>query len=151
MEVFVFDLDFTVWNAGDTWCSETNPPYLWENGKLFDRSGRWIRLYPDVPEILKILRERRKIIAAASRTLQPEYALHLLELFGISNFFGIKEIYPGSKLTHFERIRQQTGCPFSKMVFFDDESRNVEEVAPLGVSCVLVENGLSFSHVKEFM
>ena len=48
MEVFVFDLDFTLWDAGGGWCDTTNPPYFWKNGKLYDQSNDWIRLYPDV-------------------------------------------------------------------------------------------------------
>ncbi len=80
MKLFVFDLDFTLWNAGETWCDATNPPYLWKNNKLFDQSGNWIRLYPDVIKIMNLLKENSKIIVVASRTYEPEWAQDLLQL-----------------------------------------------------------------------
>lgn len=52
------------------------------------------------------------------------------------------EIYPGSKMTHFQKIHQNTGIPFDEMVFYDDESRN-KEVAKLGVTFVLVPDGVN--------
>ena len=78
MKLFVFDLDFTLWNAGETWCDATNPPYFWEKGKLYDQEDRWIRLYDDVKLILEELRHRNKKIVAASRTYEPKWAQDLL-------------------------------------------------------------------------
>ncbi|KAG5175619.1 acid phosphatase-domain-containing protein [Tribonema minus] len=47
-----------------------------------------------------------------------------------------REIYPGGKTTHFRRIQAAAGgVPFGDMLFFDDEHRNVLEVARLGVVC----------------
>ncbi|KAG5350040.1 hypothetical protein C0989_000519 [Termitomyces sp. Mn162] len=57
------------------------------------------------------------------------------------NFFNELEIYPGSKLTHFDRIHQKTGIPYSEMLFFDDEHRNAE-VEELGVTFCLVPQGV---------
>ena len=37
------------------------------------------------------------------------------------------------------------------MVFFDDEYRNIEEVASLGVKSVFVRNGVKLKLVEEFM
>jgi len=152
IQVFVFDLDFTLWNAGDTFCSETNPPYLWEEGKLLDRSGRWMRLYPDTLEILNTLQSIDNIIiASASRTEIPGNAMQLMEVFDIGKYFNIKEIYPGSKIEHMKRIQEQVNCPFDQIVFFDDELRNIEIVSALGAKCVLVENGISLNLVNEYI
>ena len=38
MEVFVFDLDFTLWDAGGTYYNTINPPYFREYEKLLDQS-----------------------------------------------------------------------------------------------------------------
>lgn len=151
MEVFVFDLDFTLWNTGDTWCSETKPPYVWDDRKLYDQEKRWIRLYPDTIEVLKTLSQQQKIIVAASRTYEPEWANDLLEIFDIDKYFDVKEIYPGSKIRHMEKIQKQITKPYSQFVFFDDEQRNVNEVETLGVKSVKIDNGISLKTVCEFL
>jgi len=150
MKIFVFDLDFTLWDAGGGWCDTTNPPYAWENGKLLDSSGDWIRLYDDVTDILEELKTRDKIVVAASRTYQPNWAQDLLHLFDIDKYFDLKEIYPSSKIQHFKRIQNYFDIPYSEMVFFDDEYRNIHEVGRLGVTSVYVENGINQALVKPY-
>ena len=151
MDIFIFDLDFTLWNAGDGWCDTTTPPYFWEHGKLYDQSFNWIRLYPDVLEILGHLKENDKKIVAASRTFEPGWANDLIQLFDIDKYFDQKEIYPASKIVHFKRIQQNFQIPYNKMVFFDDEYRNIEEVGNLGVNAVLIRNGIKYEMIKEFL
>ena len=150
-KIFVFDLDFTIWDAGGTWCDTTNPPYFWENGKLLDQSGNWIRLYPDVLQILNLLKENNKYIVAASRTYEPEWAQNLLHLLDIDKYFDLKEIYPSSKIQHFKRIQNHFKLPYSQMVFFDDEYRNIEEVENLGVNAVFVKNGIDLKMAINFL
>lgn len=147
----MFDLDFTIWNAGDGWCDTTNPPYFWENDKLYDQSCNWIRLYPDVVKILDLLKQKGKIVVAASRTFEPEWANDLIHLFDIDKYFHQKEIYPSSKIQHFKRIQKNFQIPYHKMVFFDDEYRNIEEVGNLGVETVYVRNGIQFGHVAGYL
>ena len=151
MKLFVFDLDFTLWDAGGGWCDTTNPPYAWENGKLLDSSGDWIRLYDDVSSILKELKIQNKFIVAASRTYRPDWAQDLLHLFEIDKYFYLKEIYPSSKIQHFHKIQKHFTIPYNEMVFFDDEYRNIEEVGSLGVETVLVKNGLDYKMVNAFI
>ena len=151
MKVFVFDLDFTLWNAGDGWCDTTNPPYFWQNGKLLDQSYNWIRLYPDVLRILEYLKRNDKIVVAASRTFEPDWANDLLQLLDIDQYFSLKEIYPSSKIHHFKRIQKYFEIPYQEMVFFDDEYRNIEEVGELGVESVFVKNGITFKMVNSFI
>ncbi|QGY47948.1 magnesium-dependent phosphatase-1 [Maribellus comscasis] len=150
-DVFVFDLDFTLWDAGGTWCDATNPPYVWRNNKLLDRSGRWISLYPDVIAVLEELKNQNKFIAAASRTYEPEWAQDLLNLFDIDKYFDTKEIYPASKISHFKKIRRFLDVPYQRMVFFDDEYRNIEDVSGLGVEAIFVRNGIDLKMVDKFL
>lgn len=153
MKVFVFDLDFTLWDAGGTWCDATNPPYYWKKGKLFDSLDAHIRLYDDVPDIMKDLKSKGKKIAAASRTYRPDWAQDLLHLFDIDSYFDLKEIYPGSKIKHLHNIRDHFKVSFEEMVFFDDEYRNIAEVGSLNIHTVYVKNGINkqlvLSYLKE--
>jgi magnesium-dependent phosphatase 1 len=151
MKLFVFDLDFTIWDAAGTWCDATRPPYFWEDGKLHDQDDNWIRLYDDVVHIFEELKQKNKKIVAASRTSEPGWAQDLLHQFDIDKYFDWKEIYPSSKVLHFQKIKNHFQVPHHQMVFFDDEYRNIEEVRPLGVRTVFVRNGITFSDVETYL
>ena len=58
------------------------------------------------------------------------------------DFFDNLEIYPGSKLKHFEKLRRATGIEYKDMLFFDDERRN-REVEKLGVTMWWVPDGVN--------
>ena len=57
------------------------------------------------------------------------------------------EIYPGSKLVHFEKLRDATGLDYGDMVFFDDSADgkygNCAPVAKLGVLSAHCPRGLT--------
>ncbi|MDX8340251.1 magnesium-dependent phosphatase-1 [Draconibacterium sp. IB214405] len=151
MKLFVFDLDFTLWDAGGTWCDATNPPYYWKDGVLLDQSNSIIELYPDVIPVLEELKRNNRKIAAASRTFEPTWAQDLLHLFDIDKYFDLKEIYPSSKIQHFAKIKKHFGFDYSDMVFFDDEHRNIHEVGKLGVEAVLVNDGIDKNKVLDYL
>ena len=130
--LFVLDLDFTLWDCGGTWCDCTQPPYRVDRGRVLDRSGRHIALYPDVPEILQTLIDREHQLAAASRTHEPAWARQLLTLLEVDPLFHYKEIYPGPKHPHFRSLKERSGLAYEDMVFFDDEERNIEDISALG-------------------
>ena len=142
-KLIVFDLDFTLWDCGGTWCDCLSPPFHERDGHIFDSSRRApIRLYQDVPEILEHLQADGHELAVASRTHAPEWARQLMEMLEIAGCFQYEEIYPGSKIAHFERIAAESGRRYEQMVFFDDEQRNIAEVGGLGVHCVQVDEGM---------
>ncbi|MFG0255867.1 MAG: magnesium-dependent phosphatase-1 [Rhodopirellula sp. JB053] len=141
--LFVFDLDFTLWDCGGTWCDCLTPPFRQSNARLLDRGDRHIRLYDDVQWILDHCDEHSITMALASRTEQPPWARELIGLLGIAERFAYAEIYPSSKLQHFASLSQQSGVAYDEMLFFDDEMRNIREVSPVGVTSVFVETGMS--------
>lgn len=151
MKTFVFDLDFTVWNAGGTWCDSTHAPFVWKNGQLKDQDGRWLYLYPEVKEILEELKAQGHQVAIASRTNAPTIAKQLLHMFEIDDLFDAREIYPGSKTTHMKRILKTLNVKKEDVVFFDDEYRNVDDIRLMGIKAILVQNGLNKALIKPYL
>ncbi|XP_061448133.1 magnesium-dependent phosphatase 1 isoform X2 [Rhineura floridana] len=140
--------DYTLWPF---WVNtHVDPPFQKSsNGAIRDRNGQPVNLYPEVPSVLETLHAEGIPMAAASQTDEVYGANQLLELFGLNCYIRYKEIYPGSKVTHFQRLSQQSGIPLSQMLFFDDESRNICDVSKLGVTCILVPNGMNLSLLNQ--
>ena len=146
-KLVVFDLDFTLWDAAGTWCDHLSPPFKIRSGRIFDSRGSELKLYPGTIDILEELKYEHFDLGIASRTNEPDWARELLDLLNVRDYFGYEEIYPGSKVTHFKRLRNKSGLNYEDMIFFDDEQRNITEVGDLGVNCILVKNGISPSLV----
>ena len=147
--LFVFDLDFTIWDAGGTWCDHTTPPYARRDAYIEDAENRIISLFPDVLPILERLSSEGFEVAVASRTHSPSIAKALMNLFDIQKYFSFLEIYPGSKIQHFNQLQSASNIPFREMLFFDDEQRNIDEVSQLGVKAALVHDGLSWEDLNK--
>lgn len=141
--LIVFDLDFTLWDCGGTWCDCLSPPFRLDRQRVVDRSSRHVRLYDDVLSILEHCRQAEILLALASRTEQPEWARQLLKLLAITGEFAHAEIYPSSKLRHFAALQKASGFAYEEMIFFDDEMRNIREVSDLGVTSIYVANGMT--------
>ncbi|MBN1500966.1 MAG: magnesium-dependent phosphatase-1 [Spirochaetes bacterium] len=139
-KLVVFDLDFTLWNCGGTWCDCTDPPYKIVNNQLQDRAGRRIFLYDGMLSLLKTLNQMNIKTATASRTEEPAWAKSILMMLEIYDFFQYHEIYPGSKIRHFESLKARSGVSYENMIFFDDEFRNIKEIQALGVFAVYVQD-----------
>jgi magnesium-dependent phosphatase 1 len=148
--IFIFDLDFTLWNCGGTWCDQTMPPYRnLNNNLIIDDEGLQIKLFAQTLEILEQIRSQNIQMAVASRTSAPDWARQLLMLFDIEKFFDYIEIYPGSKIVHLNEIGRNSGFRYKEMFFFDDEHRNINDVKSLGVNCYFVENGINMEIINE--
>lgn len=148
IKLVVFDLDFTLWDAGGVWCDCLNPPFRKRSGRVVDRDGSEVKIYEDAYWALDEVERMGLELGIASRTTQPDWARELLELLGVRQRFQWEEIYPSSKLRHFGKLQVSTGYAYEEMVFFDDESRNIEEVSRLGVRSIWVRNGFSRQHFE---
>jgi len=152
--LIAFDLDYTLW---DLWIdTHVSPPFTRDGNtinEVLDSLGNSVSFYPEVPEILCEVRKLGCQIALCSRTEATKEAKSVLQLLLISHpdedepmraidFFHQREIYPGSKTNHFKALHNKTGLPYTEMLFFDDEHRN-KEVEKLGVTFVLVRNGMN--------
>ncbi|CAL8164359.1 unnamed protein product [Prunus armeniaca] len=70
----------------------------------------------------------------------------------IHGFFGPQqEIFSSwtHKTEHIQRIHATTGLPFSSMLFFDDEDRNIQTVSKMGVTSILVGNGVNLGALRQ--
>ena len=140
--LIVFDLDFTLWDCGGTWCDCLTPPFRDNNGRVVDAEGRDVQLYDCVADVLDWCDDNEISMALASRTEQPSWARELISMLNVADRFPFAEIYPSTKLKHFAALRADSEIEYRDMLFFDDEMRNIREVSNLGVSCVHVEDGI---------
>lgn len=143
-QLIVFDLDYTLWDCGGTWCDCLTPPFIQTEAGPQDRFGRIVTLYDDVMEILDWCDSNDITMALASRTGEPGWARELLEMLGVSDRFEYNEIFPSTKVIHFRNLNKNSGIGYEHMLFFDDEMRNIHEVGAMGVESVFVEYGLNF-------
>ncbi|TGZ73474.1 hypothetical protein CRM22_001495, partial [Opisthorchis felineus] len=143
-KLIVFDLDYTLWPY---WCdTHFITPLRREGDFIYGRSGIRHEVYPDSDSILRSIHENPAVkLACASRTGAIDIAKTLLRLLKWDELFDYMEIYPGSKVKHFESFHRLSGIPYYEMIFFDDEDRNIRDVSQLGVHSYLVENGMTVS------
>ncbi|XP_019151912.1 PREDICTED: magnesium-dependent phosphatase 1-like [Ipomoea nil] len=123
----VFDLDYTLWPFFCNMRCKCEVPIL----------------YPQVKGILCALKEVGVGIGIASRSPTPHIADAYLWKLGIKSMVVAKEVFPSwsPKTEHFQRIHRGTGLLYNEMLFFDDETRNIEAVSKMGVTSILVTAG----------
>ncbi|KAE9448375.1 hypothetical protein C3L33_19729, partial [Rhododendron williamsianum] len=131
----VFDLDYTLW------------PFYCEC-----RSKREMpSLYPHAKGILYALKDKGIDVAIASRSPTVDIAKAFLDKLDIRSMFVAQEIFSSwtHKTEHFQRINRWTGVPYNSMLFFDDEDRNIEAVSKMGVTSILVGNGVNLGAFRQ--
>ncbi|KAH8809004.1 putative magnesium-dependent phosphatase P8B7.31 [Xylogone sp. PMI_703] len=155
-KLIVFDLDYTLWPF---WVdTHVTPPLKasTNHDSCKDRFGEDFAFYTEVPYILPALRDSGIKIGVASRTSAPDLGREMLKLLHVQDSSGKKrkaveyfdhmEIYPGSKIMHFNKLQKATGLKYEEMLFFDDEARN-RNVESLGVTMYLVRDGVSINEI----
>ncbi|KAK5642468.1 hypothetical protein RI129_008635 [Pyrocoelia pectoralis] len=146
-KLIVFDLDYTLWPF---WVdTHVTPPFRKSSsGTIVDMRGSKISCYKEVSKVLEKLNKDGYMLGVASRTSEIDGANQLIELFGWNRYFIYKEIYPGRKTTHFARFKKLLNMSYDDMLFFDDESRNIRDLKEVGVTSILVKDGVNAKVVE---
>ncbi|KAM7250976.1 hypothetical protein ACFE04_022859 [Oxalis oulophora] len=134
-KLVVFDLDYTLWPFYCECLSKREMPSF----------------YPHVNGILYALKDNGIRMAVASRSPTPDIANAFLDKLNVNSMFVAKEIFSSRthKTDHFQRIHTQSEVPFKEMLFFDDEDRNIKAVSNMGVTSILVGNGVNLGALRE--
>ncbi|KAH7520450.1 uncharacterized protein LOC107425127 [Ziziphus jujuba] len=131
----VFDLDYTLWPFYCECRYEDETPYL----------------YREVRGILYALKQKGIDMAVASRSPTADIAQAFLHKLGFQSLFLAHEIFSSwtHKTEHFQKIHRKTAVPFTSMLFFDDEDRNIEAVSNMGVTSILVDDGVNLDALRQ--
>ncbi|CAH8604284.1 unnamed protein product [Heterobilharzia americana] len=102
----VFDLDCTLWPFDcDIYDRQV---FHKKGGVIYDEDGSPLDVIEDSDYILKAIKNEKDILlACASRTSSVETARQLVHLNGWDNLFDYMEIYPRSKVVHFQALHQK--------------------------------------------
>ncbi|KAF6775064.1 hypothetical protein AHF37_05306 [Paragonimus kellicotti] len=140
-------LDLTLWPFD---CDDfVGHKFHKKGAKVFDSNGEAVNVCPDSNYLLESIKnEDGVLLACASRTVFPESALQLIRAHDWDKLFDVMEIYPSSKVKHFNALAKKTGVSFNEMLFFDDLHWNIDEVSRLGVHAHLVKNGINTGLVR---
>jgi len=99
----------------------------------------------DVREIIQSLDHQGIDLGLASRTHSPETALHLLDLFGVGQFFPYRQIFPGSKtrpvIGFIQIIAQGLGMPIKSTIPMSVSYAPAQSATDLIVFNHLVQHG----------
>ncbi|KAI8895021.1 magnesium-dependent phosphatase-1 [Globomyces pollinis-pini] len=152
-KLVIFDLDFTVWYP--EMYELTGAPFKRcpKSGRVTDKAGEEVFLFPDIYPIMRELVDLQIPVAAASKTEYPKWAHQCLKLIDIDgqsldSIVIHKEIYPKNKTNHFKKLKETTGYEYKDMLFFDNERWNIEDIKPLGVTCIHCPDGMTLQHFE---
>lgn len=131
----VFDLDYTLWPFYCDCRSKREMPSL----------------FPQAKGILYALKEKGIDMAIASRSSTSDIAKTFIDKLSLKPMFVAQEIFASwtHKTDHFQMIHTQTGIPFNSMLFFDDEDRNIQSVSKMGVTSILVGDGVNLGALRQ--
>lgn len=155
-KLIAFDLDGTIWlpEMYQLWGGGA-PFQPHTNGKdLLDRAGTAVSLLGVTEHILEEIHSHPSFqdtkLAWVSCTDEPTWADECLRKFKTVNGSILHsitdsfEIYQSNKQTHFRNLQKKyPDIAFEEMLFFDNESGNINSVSRLGVKCVYCPDGVT--------
>jgi len=163
-KLVVFDLDFTLWPFDCGSNSNMAPFRRSINGIVVDKFGRMSNPYTDVQGILSSLVNNDIPIAICSRNPDIHSIVDLMSLIRFDSKKGnvsLMDCLPntnyihayssdktGGKNKHFTALKASLGIEFNQMIFFDDLLENVNYAVKMGITSVLVKEGLTWEALK---
>lgn len=107
-------------------------------------------MYHQVPGILEYLCKRGHKLGVISQTRYNVTFNKLLDLFDISKYFTFREAYPLSKQRHIEIINIKSDIDFGDMLYFDDEYKEIPDVADLTTVPILIgDEGVTMEDIRK--
>lgn len=146
-KIVIFDLDHTLWPYMAH--KLKLPLYINSDGDPTDQNGVVLKLFPDVRTVLEWICAYDMSIAYASRSRKPLHVQALLDALDLEKYAVSKQLIIGTKEQHIRKIADETRFKFNEMLFFDDEQRNIDDLEPLGITCVHIEHGMTMEILKE--
>lgn len=114
--------------------------------------GRWVSLLGPYDEFVEIVRRRAGQVRLAIATAKDRDSVALL-----LRHYGIADLFPPevridkeagrSKRKHLAFLHERLSVPYREMVFVDDKVNHLDDVAGMGVECVLAAWG--YNGVRE--
>jgi magnesium-dependent phosphatase 1 len=172
-QLVVFDLDATLWETEMYLLS--GPPFTAtsEPHKVLDRAGAVVELMAGSLLALRAFATDERWagvkVSVASRTDFPKWARTCIDMLKVPRVDGddgdddavdmlkLKDliqhaqIYESDKKAHFTALHKETGIPYEKMAFFDNEKRNIVSVSKLGVKCFFTPDGMTTAEWNSFV
>lgn len=104
--------------------------------------GGWRKLMSPYEPFIEIIRRRAGSVELCIATAKDRGSVRkLLRAYGVDELFPedlVLDKEAGvTKSAHLEHLRERFGCRFEEMTFVDDKASHLDEVARLGVRCVL--------------
>jgi len=108
--------------------------------------GGWLKLMGPYPGICPLLRRHAHEVRLAIATAKYRRSVRrLLEVYGIGDLFGEDAVLDKEtgvhKSSHMEHLARIWKVPYREITFIDDKVNHLEEVARLGIRCVLAAWG----------
>ena len=136
-DVFIFDLDRTLWDTKDRydqdiWAKQLIPPFKLNHDVLIDDVFSYCKLRPGVIKYLTFLTSKEKQIGFLSNgklwgTMYADQpSVQTMIHLGIYHFFNFKRELLYKTSPKFDRLKNSENC-----VFFDDNDQVLAEVSKL--------------------
>ncbi|MBS7251718.1 MAG: magnesium-dependent phosphatase-1 [Candidatus Freyarchaeota archaeon] len=136
IKLIVFDVDETLWSVSVTFTSFLKPPLrLVEVNEIRDSQEAKVKLFPEVRELLKTIKEKGILMSIASlNDPEPNLVMECLKLFKIADYFIYPQVNHKGKnrniKTILKLIKEKEGIQidYSEIIFVDDQELNTRSV-----------------------